>query len=185
MNLVVKSRDNIATILQWVTKFFSEIPTNKNYQYQNHYNIPPFLNRTGKIIIQECKNCKASLKIMWQTPGLLRYKKNVVVNFINRYLEHKGDGSILKYLKERSLATKLSHAAHISEHTFSLLGITIELSQQGLKKVAYVVKVVFEFLDAFKNISEEFFNDLWTDFIEVHQSAYEQLHSRNLINDLE
>ena len=185
MNLVVYSKDNISTILQWVTKFFSDIPTNNNYQHQNRYNIPPFLNRTGKIIIQECEKHNTDLLIRWQTPGLLQYKHNAVAHFIYCYLNYESGGCILKHLKERSLATKLTHTGLMTEHTFGIFGIKIELSQQGMKHVSYVIKIVFEFLDKFQTISEDLFNDLWTDFIEVHQSVYEQVENTIFIQSIE
>lgn len=64
---------------------------------------------------------------------------------------HESDGSILSLLKSRGWAQGLSAFASPSLQDLAFLGVSVELSEDGLRHIDEIVEVVFAYIGRFKD----------------------------------
>ncbi len=181
MSLVVFDNRSISEMIEIVDRYFSSIP-NKNFEPLGHGSDLPFSGHMGRVIIYEHKSSSDILSFYWQTPGLEQFSRYAVRKFISRYLKHQGEGSIFRYLHKHNLASRLINDATLETDSFNLFSFTIKLTKQGMEDVSRVSKIVFEFMDILKSISEDRFNQLWDDFIAVSQLLYDQRGTVSIFN---
>jgi len=167
MNLVVLGSENISSLLKVVNHVFSAIPNiirrPKTYDKDN---VQPFTNHMSRIVIYQSVSFTDRLTLYWQTPSLDNHPSNAVSSFILRYLKHRGEGSVFSYLKKQHLASRLG-ANVTTADSFYLFKIRIMLTESGFKNVTAVIKIVFEFLEAFRRKSFKEMKVYWNNFINV------------------
>ncbi len=171
MNLVVYGRENISTLLDYVTRSFSDIP-NTGAKPLTYTAALPFTGLSGRIVVYQPQASTDTLTMYWQTPSLQDYPRSAIDTFIGRYLGYEGDGSIFKYLQRRSLASALEAGVEVTADSFYLFKLQITLTDEGLANISQVIRTVFQFLNHFKNISDEL-HSKWSDFVNVNQVVFD------------
>lgn len=172
MNLAVHSHESISTLLELVTKFFSDIP-NTDARPITHDNILPFTNHMERIIIYESRSSTHLLSINWQTPSLYEEPNNCISNFIIRLLNCYGEGSLYMYLESQNLATTVIAKLNTRADSFYLFRLDIQLTDAGMKKLKEVIKSAFEYIHILKRMSTSEFSQQWNNYIEVGQVVFD------------
>ena len=172
MNLVVFGTRSRYSLLKMINSTFSRIPNTNNKPTSYNSCIPPFTNRTGKVIIYRSAADRDKLTLYWQTPCVMKYPNNVVTDFILRYLNHQGEGSIFKYLQERRLATKVVANVTTADN-FCIIQIQIYLTESGFIHRTVVIQVVFELLAKIRVQSVKDMKNYWKNFVRVSQISFE------------
>ena len=94
-------------------------------------------------------------------------------SFITRYLSHQGTTSAAYELKIRNYATSLSAGVAVETDSYTLFEVQIELTENGIRNVSEVVRVLFQHIVRFQSLSEREFNQLWADFQSVSQIKFD------------
>ena len=170
MNLVVFGIDDYDSMQKQIEYIFSRIP-NRNLKRTIFNKTLPFTNRLKRIVIFRPVNPMDTLTVLWQLPSLNAYPDKAVGDFILRYLNHQGDGSIFRYLQMHNLACMTTARINGSD-TFSLLYLQVYLTEAGFREIGTVIKVVFDFLDPFKKTTKHAMENYWDDFIYVASTKY-------------
>ena len=174
MQLVVYGRDDLDTLSHMTTRSFSAIP-NRNVSKAT-YNTTSFPapQYTGFIVHYYPEADSDILTIYWQvTPTLQPRYRNAVGSFITRYLSHQGPTSAAYQLKIRNYATSLSASVEVETDSYSLFVAQIELTENGIRNVSEVVRVLFQHIVRFQSLREREFNQLWADFQPVSQIRFD------------
>ena len=87
-----------------------------------------------------------TLSLYWQTLPLESHYRNDITDFLSRYLGYEGPGSILYYLKSQSWANSLSAGTEVDADSFSLLVVSIDVTEEGMGHVSEIVHSVFRFI---------------------------------------
>ena len=172
MNLVVFGTQSRYSLLKMINSIFSRIPNTNSKPTSYNSCIPPFTNRTGKVIIYQSAAYRDKLALYWQTPSVMKYPNNVVTDFILRYLNHQSEGSIFKYLQERRLATNVV-ANVTTTDTFCIFQIQIDLTESGFIHRTVVIQVVFELLAKIRVQSAKEMENYWKNFVRVNQIIFD------------
>ena len=73
----------------------------------------------------------------------------------------------------RNYATSLSAGVEVETDSYSLFVAQIELTENGIRNVSEVVRVLFQHIARFQSLSEGEFNQLWADFQPVSQIRFD------------
>ena len=173
MQLVVYGRDSLNTLSQMTTNSFSAIPNrNLTKATYNTTSFPP--QYSGYIIHYYPEADTDILTIYWQvTPSLQPHYRNAVGSFITRYLGHQGTTSAAHKLKMMNYATSLAADVEVETDSYTLFVVQIELTENGIRNVSEVVRVLFQHVVRFRSINGSEFNRLWADFKPVSQIKFD------------
>jgi insulysin len=173
MQLVVYGRDDLDTLGHMTTESFSAIPNrNVTKATYNTTSFPP--EYSGYIIHYYPEADSDILTILWQiTPSLQPRYRNAVGSFLTRYLSHQGTTSAAYELKIMNYATSLSAGVEVETDSYTLFMAQIELTENGIRNVSEVVRVLFRHIVRFQSISAGEFNQLWADFQPVSQIRFD------------
>ena len=145
MQLVVYGRDSLEVLAGWVETSFTDIP-NRSISPQSFQTtaFPP--EYSNKLVYYYPVADTNTLTIYWQTVPLESLYRNDVTEFFSHYVGSEGPGSVLQYLKQQSWATSLVVGSAVDADSFSVLGVSMELTEQGLAHVSEIVLSVFQFI---------------------------------------
>lgn len=174
MQLVVYGRENLTTLSHWIQHYFSQIPdrtlTPRTY---NTTSFPPPFNK--RIVYYFPVADSNVVVIYWQLPSMEDNYRNAMSDFITRFLDQEGTGSVLSYLKQNELATWLSSGTELDTDSYSLVYVQIGLTDTGLEQVSEVVMAISCYIRLLRDSSgsENDFQELFHDFTSVHQTLYD------------
>lgn len=178
MNLVVYGRENSSTLWSWVDRYFSPI-SDRDGSPATYTQVPFPPEYTGKIVHYQPEASTNTLTVFWQTPSLQGYPRNAVAKFLSRYLEHKGQGSLLACLKESNYASDLTAGVEVPADSFYLFSVQLTLTDQGLGNVSKVISSVFQYAYLLANLSESDFNKMWQDFVDVKTVVFDYAEDKS------
>lgn len=95
-----------------------------------------------------------TLTLLFEFPAVYMHYMSKPINLISHLIGHESTGSILALLKSKSLAQSLSCGLYEDSTVFSLMSISIELTEQGLSEVANVISIVFSYINMIKSCTE-------------------------------
>ena len=170
MQLVIYGRDPIEYLVLWAYEYFSPIINHGvSAPTFNTTSFPPGYN--GKIVHYYTVADKNTLHIYWQTPPLQYKYRNAVSQFLNRYIGHEGVGSILWMLKNQGWATSLSAGTDIDTDSYSLLSVSIDVTDDGLPHISEIIAIVFEYIRLLlqRNLGMQ----EWDDFVRVNKLTFD------------
>ena len=164
MQLVIYGRDPIENMTLVANKSFSPIINHGvSAPTFNTTSFPPGYN--GTIVHYYTVADKNTLHIYWQTPPLQYKYRNAMSQFLTRYIGHEGEGSILSKLRNERYATSLSAGTEIGTDSYSLLFVSIDVTNDGLLHISEVVAIVFEYMRLLQgNLGMQ----QWDDFVRVN-----------------
>lgn len=151
MKLVVLGRENLDELESWVVDLFSEVK-NKDLPKNRWDDVVPLSQEqlSTEIFAKPVMESRSlELTFPWQDEEELY--ETQPSRYISHLIGHEGPGSILAYLKDKSLANDLSSGAHTLCPGSAFFEIRIGLTPEGLKRYHEVVKVVFQYIGMVKD----------------------------------
>ena len=169
MQLVIYGRDPIENMTLWANMYFSPI-INRGVSAPtfNTTSFPPGYN--GKIVHYYTVADKNTLHIYWQTPPLQYKYRNAMSQFLTRYIGHEGEGSILSKLQNERYATSLSAGTELNTDSYSLLFVSIDVTNDGLPHISEVIAIVFEYI---RLLQGDLGMQEWDDFERVSKLKFD------------
>ena len=174
MQLVVYGRDDLDTLSHMTTQSFSAIPNRNISKVTYNTTSFPAPQYSGFIVHYYPEADSDILTISWQvTPTLQPRYRNAVGSFITRYLGHEGTTSAAYQLKIQNYATSLSADVAVETDSYTLFEVQIELTENGIRNVSEVIRILFQHVVRFQSLNEREFNQLWADFQPVSQIRFD------------
>ena len=172
MQLVIYGRDNLTTLSNWTLNSFSNV-TNRHLSPtpRNTTSFPPPYN--GRIIYQYPVADSNTLSISWQVPSMEKKYRNDISGFISRYLGQEDLGSVLYLLKREGLVTYLSAGSQVDTSTFTVLYVSVALTDEGLKGVSRVVQAVHSYIGLLRAMNETEFTARFEEYQMMRQNVYD------------
>ena len=93
--------------------------------------------------------------------------------FISRYLGQEDSGSVLHLLKKEGLVTSLSAGEEVGTETYSLLYVSVELTEEGLGRVSRVVAAVHWYVGLLRGLSVSDFNEKFREYKQIQQVVFD------------
>lgn len=173
MQLVIYGRDNLDTLSSMAMHSFSAIP-NRNLTKAT-YNTTSFPPQYSGVIVHFYPVAnRDTLYLYWQiTPSLQPYYRHAVGSFIQQYLNHEGTNTAAYKLKSLNYITSLNTAVDVETDSYTLYTVEIELTDEGVRNVSGVIRILFQYIVRFQSINESEFNRLWQDFVSVSQIRFD------------
>ncbi|MFL0796945.1 MAG: insulinase family protein [Cellvibrionaceae bacterium] len=165
MALSVLGPQSLDQLQSWVQTKFGAI-SSKPSILKKEAQLPPLFKKGTLPLAVELVPEKdlQRLSLEFPLPPVKHLWQQKPLNYIGFFLGHEGKGSLLSELKRRGLAQRLSAGAGFSSEDSSTFKISIDLTEEGLKKRDEVVKQVFAAIHLLKQngIEEWRFNELKT-----------------------
>ena len=90
--------------------------------------------------------------------------------FLTRYIGHEGEGSILSKLRNERYATSLSAGVELNTDSYTLLFVSIDVTNDGLPHISEVIAIVFEYVRLLQgNLGMQ----QWDEFVRVNQLKFD------------
>ena len=183
---MIKSPYSLDEMQKWVVDIFSDIPSRalekaldepdwslgSAYEDQNVSKLIKYVPVADETI----------LDIIWSMPAQTEFYRIKPLKFYIWLLKHRGEGSILSYMKRNDWANDLREIETEENNYHSKLRIQFRLTESGLANWEQVVKSVFSYLAMIRNLPEgeraRIFNEInriddigWTSKEEGESSA--------------
>ncbi|XP_030429674.1 nardilysin-like isoform X3 [Gopherus evgoodei] len=151
MNLVVQSKETLDTLEKWVKEIFSQIPNNglpkPNFGHLTQpFDTPEFYKLYRVVPIRNVH----SLSIAWGLPPQERHYRVKPLHYISWLVGHEGKGSVLSFLRKKFWALALyggnGETGFEQNSTYSILSISVTLTDEGYEHFYEVAHVVFQYL---------------------------------------
>ena len=145
MSLVVYGSENVDDLLGMAIEKFSAVKFNPNVVVPKYSFLPFDKDNVGTIMhVKPVKDLKR-IMFTWQLPSLLESYTKKSEEYLIQLLGDEGNGSILQCLKTKNLATALNSRCE-KNSDFSLLILSIELTDEGEKNYWQISEVVFTYI---------------------------------------
>lgn len=149
MTLTLAGSFSLDYLEQLARQYFEPI-ANKNIDKQ-YANTPLYNEQQCKLQIN-IKPLKKQhkLTLCFALPSYKHLYHYKPLSFISYLLGDEGIGSALSCLKKQGLATQISAGGGISGYNFKDYCIALQLTDNGVKHLDYVIKVIFEYIQLIK-----------------------------------
>lgn len=155
MALVVLGKESLEELQEWVTTYFSDIPTPDSYQPLQPPTVKPFLNLPKRVHVIPVREHTKSLNLSFPLPEMQSHYRSKPTHYLSHLLGHEGQGSVLSLLKEKRWAHELSAGDSRSCSDFCSFDVGIQLTDAGLEHVDEVVEVVFAYLNNLRSVGPQ------------------------------
>jgi len=112
-----------------------------------------------------------TLTLLWQMPPMLLLYKKKPHHMLSHLIGHESRGSILSLLKKKGWANALASGLNQSTTSFSIFGVSMDLSEEGLKHTDEIIEIVYQYLSLLNAASD----DRW-------QSVYDEVRDIATMN---
>jgi insulysin len=106
----------------------------------------PFAPQLGKIIKAVPIKDLRTLKLRWPYPSQYDHYRTGAARGLSHLLGHEGPGSVFAVLKKQGLVNSLMAGTSYDTREFALFGITIDLTEEGLKRWPEVVTTIYQYI---------------------------------------
>lgn len=146
MHLVLLSPKPLEELRLLAAQSFSPIPNSAPPAKMRPMHLTSSKQRGHMIFIKPIKDLR-ELSLVWEVPKeIAQDLDHQVPELLTYVLSHKGEHSLLEYLKEKKLAEEItSHSDRYDENSL-LFHIDISLTDQGLNQIETVIGAVYEML---------------------------------------
>uniref|UniRef100_K1PF88 Nardilysin n=1 Tax=Magallana gigas TaxID=29159 RepID=K1PF88_MAGGI len=169
MTLAVQSKVSLDKLEKWVRDIFSEVPNNKlPKQSFDHLKDPFDMEKFGKLYYIDPVKDKHMLEIIWSFPSMLPHYRKKPLSYLDFFLGHEGEGSLLAYLKSRYFATEVesghSYNGFELNTTATQFVVNLTLTDQGLDQFEEVLLAVFQYIHMLqaKGVQKRYFDEMKT-----------------------
>jgi insulysin len=141
--LVIYGKEPLDVLERWANAKFSAV-VNKNLQ-PKAFGEDAF-GKQGKMYkivpIKDMRN----LILSWCLPPTRQHYRTKPTSVLGHLLGHEGQGSILELLKARNWGNELSAGVNLGSSCFTVFGISIDLSEEGLNHIEEIIAIVYQYL---------------------------------------
>ena len=147
MKLAMISNAPLEILVAKAQKYFSSIESRpvKVPEISSEFR-KPLKNEYRLLTIKTIKDVR-SLEIDFPTIRLIDYKASKPASVVGSVLGYEGKGSLLSKLKEEGLVLGLSAGGGSSHLNINSFGISISLTEKGLKEYDRILEMVFAYID--------------------------------------
>jgi insulysin len=168
MKLVILGKEDTNTLQEWAMNHFSNIPQggkkNLNYPKIAYPN-----TQTAYFTPQIAQG--NNISIIWPIPSQIDLVDSQPGNFIAYLLNNPGEGGLSASLQDWVLTLHAEMVIDLSD--VSLLGIDIEVTDEGLKNWKSVLDYIYGYIQLIENTSEDRLQRLWQDYAEILKIQFE------------
>ena len=145
MSLVVLGREPIPVLRGWVENKFAAVPAGPEVPVSIKQ--PLFIPDTlpARINVEPQKDLRFLL-LTFPIPSLVEHYRTKPARFIASLLGHKGDGQLVRALKQRGWASNVSVEANDTRRQATTFNISVSLTQRGLARVNDITALVFRYI---------------------------------------
>ncbi|XP_018580177.1 insulin-degrading enzyme [Anoplophora glabripennis] len=149
MCLAVLGKESLDELEEMVVELFSTVE-NKSVEapiWKTH----PFKEDQFKtmVYISPVKDVR-NLNIVFPCEDLTEFYKSAPGHYISHLVGHEGPGSILSVLKARGWSSNLVAGSKPAPRGFGFFGVGVDLTEEGIKHVDDIVKLIFQYLNMLK-----------------------------------
>lgn len=130
----------------WARQYFSVIRSGQRAEADFTADLVAPSRPPGIVLVEPVTD-RRTLSLTFPTQGtraLYRSKPDALVGFL---LGYEGEGSLLSYLKQVGLATGLSGGGYSASKDYSLFGIEVQLTPNGVENWQQVMQATFAYID--------------------------------------
>lgn len=166
MTLAVQSKETVHEMVEWIDKLFSEIPTDNQPAPEFKITQEPFcLNLFHNMYKVVSTSSIKKISFVWYLPPVIKLYKFKPLEYISWIIGHEGKGTLISYLRNLNYAMELEAGVDddfSSNSIYSILTITIELTDLGFKNLNEVIELTFGYLNLIREtgISEDIFKQI-------------------------
>ncbi|XP_018350450.1 PREDICTED: nardilysin-like [Trachymyrmex septentrionalis] len=191
IKLVIQASLPLNTLEQYVTidTCFVNIPTNElspDDSTELIKNNVPFDSAAFHRIykISPSKHV-GQLEITWVMPSLYALYKSKPHKYISWLIRHEGKGSLISYLRKNMWnITRSSEkiCQNIDTFTYSVIKVTIDLSNEGKQCVKKVLDAIFSYINLLKKESLQ--KEIYDEFSKSEENIFRTFEARNPRNNV-
>ncbi|XP_051556043.1 nardilysin-like [Myxocyprinus asiaticus] len=160
MTLAVQSKEKLDTLEEWVREIFSHVPNNGQPKPDFSGQLDPFdtpaFNKLYRVVPVRKVN---ALTITWALPPQEKHYRVKPLHYIAWLIGHEGSGSILSVLRKKCWALALfggnSETGFDQNTTYSILSISITLTDEGYQNFYKVADLVFQYLKMLQTLGPQ------------------------------
>ncbi len=155
MKLVVLGQESLDQLESWVGDLFAGV-SNKDLPQNRWDGVQPYSEKEALIeVFAKPVMDSRSLDIRFPFQDEEEMYETQPSRYISYLIGHEGPGSILSYIKAKGWANGLSAGAMAICPGSAQFGISIRLTEDGLRDYQEVVKVVFEYISLIKETAPQ------------------------------
>ncbi|KXJ87314.1 metallopeptidase [Microdochium bolleyi] len=147
MKLCVLGKEPLDTLQQWAVDMFSDIP-NKDLPQNRWDDIPLWseVQLPRRVYTNPIMDIR-QLRVSFPWLDEEHMYENRPGEYVSKILSHKGEGSLLAYLKDKSWAASVSgETTSICPGTPGVLTVEVGLTELGLEHHEDVTKIIFQYI---------------------------------------
>jgi insulysin len=169
MKLVILSNQNLESMQNTIAQFFSDIRLD-TLQKDNiakygdiRTKVKAFTEKElGKIVWYQKISPTPSLDLVFILDEVLSAFQFKPMDYIIYLLKYSGEGSLIKYLKDKKYVTKIDTGIVASYKNFSEFAISLSLTEKGLQHVIPILDATFNYINLIKSqkISAQIYDEI-------------------------
>ena len=171
MRLAVVGRNSLDQLQEWVSAYFSSIPSRPLAERVPHpirfasddwfqfYRIIPV-------------NGTPQLNFAWSLPETISGWRNKPFRLLSFCLGHEGPGSVLALLKSRGWANDLMAGIENSLRDFAIFKCCVTLTAEGFKHWHSIVHLIHRYLDIMKSAAQSECAALFAEVILIEEASF-------------
>ena len=150
MRLVIIGRESLDVLETMATTCFQDA-ANKQIERpiyeENPYRAEDLGKRLSVVPIKDARK----IEMTWLLPPVQNKYESKPANYLSHLIGHEGKGSILSLLKQKGWANGFSSGLFASGTCFSIFGVQIDCTDEGIENADFVVSVVYQYLAMLRN----------------------------------
>lgn len=168
MRLVLYSNLDLKSMKDMASQFFNSIESNSEYpsshEIRSSSEIAYRYEEKAKWIWYETVSSLPVADIVFILDGIKTYEDIKPLDYITYMLNFGGEGSLVKYLKDKKMITKFETKLISSFKSFCIYSISITPTEYGKHNLYPLIDSVFAFINELKNypVNETLFNEIAT-----------------------
>lgn len=171
MKLSVLGRESLDQLEKWVREKFSDIRNNNvtRPKFGEDALLEDSLQRTYKVVpMRDVRQ----LQIGWPASATRPHYKSKPSSLLSHLLGHEGEGSLLSYLKQKGWVNSLNAGENQDASSFSVFGVTLDLSPEGMSHTDEIVQTVYQYIDLLKKATDDDWKLHFTESSEISSMGF-------------
>ncbi|KAF7268841.1 hypothetical protein GWI33_018185 [Rhynchophorus ferrugineus] len=149
MCLAVLGKESLDELENMVIELFQSVK-NKEIQAPRWDEHPYRQDQMRSIVYVTPVKDIRNLNIVFPCEDFTEYYKSAPAAYVSHLIGHEGPGSILSALKSRGWSNHLAAGVRNRLRGFGFFDITVDLTEEGMKHVYDIVKLIFQYLNMLK-----------------------------------
>ena len=174
MNVVMLSNKPLSELKKMAEKYFNPVE-DKNVKRKYQFNSLPFdsKNKIDRFFKVKSVQDKNSLMLIWQLPNQSKDYSNKSLGILASLLGDENNNSILNKLRNEGLIISLQSGEYDAEDNYCLFSITMDLSNTGIKKIDYIIQIVYDYILMLKNLKDNEWDRISEELKAISQNNFD------------